>query len=147
MPSTLSRTISCPGVRYFEPASSKTLLSPPSIWAVIRPERLEAIVGLLRLLSKQAKEPKRRELLKLERGVLSDGRPRDLAEERWVKETADIFENAFKGWRGFWSLLCSRRPAWLTPGARQAQLAATHFVGCMLRNRWSRLAFSPRWQV
>jgi hypothetical protein len=86
MPSTLSRTISCPGVRYFEPASSKPLLSPPSIWAVIRPERLEAIVGLLRLLSKQAKEPKRRELLKLERGVLSDGRPRDLAEERWVKE-------------------------------------------------------------
>jgi hypothetical protein len=54
----------------------------------IQTERLEAIIGLLQLLSKETKV--------LEMGAQSDGRPRDLAEERWVKEIADIFENAFK---------------------------------------------------
>jgi hypothetical protein len=64
------------------------VLSWDDLGVRIQTERLEAIVGLLVLLSKEAKV--------LEMGVQSDGRPRDLAEERWVKEIADIFEKAFK---------------------------------------------------
>ena len=47
----------------------------------------EALIGSLRLLS--------RETTTLSAEVQRNGRPRDLAEERWVLELADIYENAF----------------------------------------------------
>jgi hypothetical protein len=54
----------------------------------IQPGRLDEIVGLLHLLRAEAKG--------LRENVQSDGRPRDLAEERWVHAIADIFEMAFR---------------------------------------------------
>jgi hypothetical protein len=53
----------------------------------IDPENLEALIGSLRFLSEEtsvvAKETQK------------SGRPRDLAEEQWILELADIYENAF----------------------------------------------------
>jgi len=51
------------------------------------PEKLEAIFGSLHLLWKETTE--------LAMQVQRSGKPRDLAEERWIIELADIYENAF----------------------------------------------------
>lgn len=51
------------------------------------PEKLETLIGSLLLLHKEA-EP-------LAKDVQINGKPRDLAEERWILEVADIYENAF----------------------------------------------------
>ena len=55
--------------------------------ARINPPQFDALIGSLRLLAKQAA------ILGME--VQRSGRPRDLAEERWIMDLADIYENAF----------------------------------------------------
>jgi hypothetical protein len=51
------------------------------------PRKLEALVGSLRLLHS--------ETVGVAKHIQENGRPRDLAEERWILELADIYENAF----------------------------------------------------
>jgi hypothetical protein len=51
------------------------------------PKKLNALVGSLCFLSK--------EIANLTDQAQKNGRPRDLAEERWILELADIYENAF----------------------------------------------------
>jgi hypothetical protein len=53
----------------------------------IGPEKIEYIVGLLRLLNQYAGE--------IESGTQVRGKPTDHASERWILTVADIFENAF----------------------------------------------------
>jgi hypothetical protein len=50
-------------------------------------KQIEILVGSLHLLNEETKN--------LTAEVQKDGRPRDLAEERWIWELADIYENAF----------------------------------------------------
>jgi hypothetical protein len=50
-------------------------------------KQIEALVGSLAHLSTEATD--------LSREVQENGKPRDLAEERWILELADIYENAF----------------------------------------------------
>jgi hypothetical protein len=50
-------------------------------------KQLDELVGSLRRLGK--------ETAKLVEQTQANGRPRDLAEERWILELADIYENAF----------------------------------------------------
>lgn len=75
------------------------------------PTQLETLVGSLRLL--------KREVAKIASNVQRIGRGRDLAEERWILELADIYENAIgqrprvgkKGQRdSFYELLQISRP-------------------------------------
>jgi hypothetical protein len=51
------------------------------------PKVIEALLGSLSLLSKETME--------LAKDAQQNGRPSDLAEERWIFELADIYENAF----------------------------------------------------
>ncbi len=53
----------------------------------IDPKQIEALIGSLLFLSKETAE--------LAKQVQKDGRSRDLAEERWILELADIYENFF----------------------------------------------------
>jgi hypothetical protein len=53
----------------------------------VDPRQIDALVGSLRALGK--------ETTLLAGGVQLIGRPRDLAEERWILELADIYENGF----------------------------------------------------
>ncbi len=53
----------------------------------VDPKEINALVGSLRLVSK--------EMTELGKEIQKIGRPRDLAEERWMMEVADIYENAF----------------------------------------------------
>jgi hypothetical protein len=48
--------------------------------------RIETLIGSLRQLNKEVEE--------LRQQMQKDGRPRNLAEERWILELADIYENA-----------------------------------------------------
>jgi hypothetical protein len=63
------------------------ILSRDDLASRVDPKEVEALVGSLRLLS--------RETTDLAKEVQGNGRPRDLAEERWILELADIYENAF----------------------------------------------------
>src|ERR1700730_13796700 len=51
-------------------------------------KEVEALIGSIHFLS--------RETSYLANGAQKDGRPRDLAEERWILEVADLYENAFR---------------------------------------------------
>jgi hypothetical protein len=63
------------------------ILTRDDLETLIETKNVETLVGSLMLLSKAANE--------LVNEVQRSGRPRDLAEERWVLELADIYENAF----------------------------------------------------
>ena len=63
------------------------ILSLDELASRIEPQEVETLVGRLRFLSK--------ETAALGDEVQQNGRPRDLAEERWIMELADIYENAF----------------------------------------------------
>jgi hypothetical protein len=52
-----------------------------------KPKEIEALIGSLGFLCKEMSE--------LEKHTQGNGTPRDLAEERWIVEVADIYENAF----------------------------------------------------
>ena len=54
----------------------------------IDPKKIETLVGSLLFLSKESRD------LAIE--VQDKGKPRELAEERWIFELADIYENAFR---------------------------------------------------
>jgi hypothetical protein len=58
------------------------------------PKELEALIGSLSFL--------RTEICDLAGGIQTDGRPRDLAEERWIVDVADVFENAFNRDAAVW---------------------------------------------
>ena len=51
------------------------------------PNRLEALIGSLTFLNKEAAE--------MANEIQYNGRPRDLAEECWILEMEDIYENSF----------------------------------------------------
>jgi hypothetical protein len=53
----------------------------------VDPKEINALVESLRLISK--------EMAELGKEIQKIGRPRDLAEERWMMEVADIYENTF----------------------------------------------------
>ena len=63
------------------------ILTQDDLATRINPNDIEVLVGLLYRLSKQTK------LLFNE--IQQNGRPREVAEERWIVEVADIYENAF----------------------------------------------------
>jgi hypothetical protein len=65
------------------------ILSRDDLASRVDPKQIEALVGSLLLLSKQATD--------LANDIQKNGRPRDLAEERWILEVADIYENFFVG--------------------------------------------------
>ena len=63
------------------------ILSCDELASRIEPQEVETFVGRLRFLSKETAD--------LANEVQHNGRPRDLAEKRWIIELADIYENAF----------------------------------------------------
>jgi hypothetical protein len=63
------------------------ILSRDDLASRVDPKTIETLVGSLRFLSK--------ETTALVKEAQEIGRPRDLAEEHWVLELADIYENAF----------------------------------------------------
>ncbi|MGD0419804.1 MAG: hypothetical protein ABSA68_09560 [Xanthobacteraceae bacterium] len=63
------------------------ILTRDDLASRVDPKEVEVLVGSLRLLSKETAD--------LGKEVQKNGRPRDLAEERWILELADIYENAF----------------------------------------------------
>jgi hypothetical protein len=67
--------------------SQLDILSRDDLAKRIGQKEIEALVGSLGLLNKKASD--------LAKEAQGSGRPRDLAEERWILELADIYENAF----------------------------------------------------
>lgn len=67
--------------------SDLDILTRDDLETQIDPTKIETLIGSLVLLNKEANA--------LVREIQKSGRPRDLAEERWVLELADIYENAF----------------------------------------------------
>jgi hypothetical protein len=63
------------------------ILSRDNLACQTGPEKVEALLGSLRFLSNETTD--------LAAQVQKNGRPRDLAEEQWILELADIYENAF----------------------------------------------------
>jgi hypothetical protein len=63
------------------------ILSFDDLAVRIDPKKIETLVGSLLFLSKESHD--------LATEVQDKGKPRDLAEERWIFELADIYENAF----------------------------------------------------
>src|SRR5258708_7003087 len=63
------------------------VMSRDDIASRIGPRTIEEYVGLLLTLTLEAK--------RLGKEIQERGRPRDVARERWIREMADIFENAF----------------------------------------------------
>jgi hypothetical protein len=63
------------------------ILSRDNLSCRSAPEKVEALLGSLRFLNKETTD--------LAGQVQENGRPRDLAEEQWILELADIYENAF----------------------------------------------------
>jgi hypothetical protein len=63
------------------------ILSQDDLASRLDPKEVEALIGSLRFLG--------RATTNLAKEIQKDGRPRDLAEERWILELADIYENAF----------------------------------------------------
>jgi hypothetical protein len=67
--------------------SELDIISRDDVANRVNPKEIDALVGSLRFLSK--------EMAELAKQVQRIGRPRDLAEERWILELANIYENAF----------------------------------------------------
>lgn len=63
------------------------ILSRDDLANRVDPKEIEGLVGSLGLLIKETAD--------LAKEAQGNGRPRDLAEERWILELADIYENAF----------------------------------------------------
>jgi hypothetical protein len=70
------------------------ILSRDDLGSRIDPEQVDSLIGSLHLL--------RTGIMELAEGVQKDGKPRDLAEERWILELADIYENTFSRPAGVW---------------------------------------------
>jgi hypothetical protein len=67
--------------------SELDILSRDDLASRVDQKQIDELIGSLRRLSK--------ETAALVNQAQSNGRPRDLAEERWIFELADIYENAF----------------------------------------------------
>lgn len=67
--------------------SELDILSRDDLANRVDPKEIEALVGSLFFLSKETAD--------LVKQVQKSGRPRDLAEERWILQLADIYENFF----------------------------------------------------
>jgi hypothetical protein len=107
----------------------------------VNPKEIDALVGSLRFVSK--------EMTGLAKQVQRIGRPRDLAEERWVMELADIYENAFgqaarigpvKQRGNFHELLYLSRP---TSYPRHGKLSARQIDRMLKRRRSRQLGEDP----
>jgi hypothetical protein len=113
------------------------IFSRDELTSRVDPKMIEAFIGSLRLLSKKTTD--------LAKETQGNGRPRELAEERWILELADIYENAFcrparvsgsgngptKRRGKFYHLLeCSRPPTF----ARHGKLSLRH-IDRMLKRR------------
>jgi hypothetical protein len=64
------------------------ILSHDDLASRLGPREIETLIGLLRFLVRESSD--------LANEVQKEGRARNLAEERWILEVADIYENAFK---------------------------------------------------
>ena len=96
--------------------SELDILSRDDLASRVDQKQIDELIGSLRRLSK--------ETANLAEQAQENGRPRDLAEERWILELADIYENAFcqlaivwgsgdgpiKGRRSFYRFLEINRP-------------------------------------
>jgi hypothetical protein len=96
--------------------SELDILSRDELASRVDQKQIDELIGSLRRLSK--------ETARLVKQAQSNGRPRDLAEERWIFEIADIYENALyrpasvwgsgdgsiKGRNGFYRFLELNRP-------------------------------------
>jgi hypothetical protein len=67
--------------------SELDFLSREELESRVDPKEIETLIGSLRFLSKETTH--------LGKEIQENGRPRDLAAERWIMEVADIYENAF----------------------------------------------------
>ena len=67
--------------------SELDILSHDDLAAQFGPKKIEELIGTLQILGKEAEV--------LRNTIQQAGRPRELAEERWIMEVADIYENAF----------------------------------------------------
>lgn len=63
------------------------ILSRDRLVCPTEPKRLEALVGTLAFLNGEA--------AKMAGEIQDNGRPRDIAEQHWILEMADIYENSF----------------------------------------------------
>ena len=70
------------------------IFSRDELTSRVDPKMIEAFVGSARLLRKETTD--------LANETQENGRPRELAEERWIVELADIYENAFCRPAGVW---------------------------------------------
>ena len=70
------------------------ILSRDELTSRVAPKAIEAFVGSVRLFRKETTD--------LAKKTQENGRPRELAEERWILELADIYENAFGRPAGVW---------------------------------------------
>ena len=67
--------------------SGLDILSHDDLAAQFGPKEIEELIGTLHILGKEVEA--------LRKTIQQVGRPRELAEERWIMEVADIYENAF----------------------------------------------------
>ena len=93
------------------------------------PKEIKALIGSLNLLDEQVSD--------LIKHAQSNGRSRDLAEQRWIEEVADIYENAFgrpvsTNWMAFYRLLQLTRPSSLP---RYGKLDLRQIKRALLRRR------------
>jgi hypothetical protein len=70
------------------------ILSRDTLSSRADPTKIEALVGSLVFLHRETTE--------LSKAVQQNGKPRDLAEERWILELTDIYENAFSKPASVW---------------------------------------------
>src|ERR1035437_5143541 len=99
--------------------SKLDIISRDELASRVKPNEIEALVGSLHFLSEEATD--------LASKIQEDGRPRNLARDRWILELAEIFEKDFRNparvWgsadgaiRGdFYRLLVLSRPGRIVP--------------------------------
>jgi hypothetical protein len=93
------------------------------------PKEIKTLIGSLNILGEQVSD--------LIRHAQSSGRSRDLAEQRWIEEVADIYENAFgqpasANWTAFSRVLQLKLPSSL---ARYGKLDLRQIKRAMQRRR------------
>jgi hypothetical protein len=74
--------------------SELDILTRDDLWSRVDPIAVEALIGSLLIVGKATND--------LAKETQKNGRPRDLAEERWILELADIYENAFSEHARVW---------------------------------------------
>jgi hypothetical protein len=116
--------------------SELDILTRDDLWSRVDPIAVEALIGSLLIVGKATND--------LAKETQKNGRPRDLAEERWILELADIYENAFsehaRVWRtddglmsDFYALLELSRPEAFP---RHGKLSRRQIDRTLSQRRW-----------